>query len=79
MTNIHDLMKNILSVVQHQGEVVDRIDYNIDVAMKHVSKGKKQLVEAKEYQESGCARWCIKMQLAAVCFLAILIFIKYTR
>lgn len=75
--NIRNLMRDINDVAIQQGEVVDRIDFNIETAMKHVVKGKKNLVEAREYQENGCARWCIKMQLIAVMILGILIFIKY--
>ena len=77
ITNIHSLFKQMNEIVIHQGEVVDRIDYNIEVALKHVAKGKTNLVQAKQYQEHKCAGWCIKMELIAVVFLAILIFIKY--
>lgn len=79
MTSIHSLFKQMNEIVMHQGEVVDRIDYNIDVAMKHVSRGKTNLVQAKEYQEHGCARWCIRLQITAIVFLAVLIFIKYGK
>lgn len=79
MTSIHSLFKQMNDIVMHQGEVVDRIDYNIDTAMINVSKGKKNLVKAKEYQEHGCAKWCIRMQVSAIMILAILIFIKYGK
>lgn len=79
MSTIHHLFKQMNEIVLHQGEVVDRIDYNIDTAMKHVSRGKGHLVKAKEYQEHGCARWCIRMQLTAIIFLAVLIFIKFGK
>jgi syntaxin 16 len=79
MTTIHQLFKQMNDVVMHQGEVVDRIDYNIDVAMKHVSRGKDHLVKAKEYQEHGCARWCIRMQIIGITILAVLIFLKYGK
>ena len=46
MVTIHSLFKQMNDVVLHQGEVVDRIDYNIDTAMRLVSKGKTNLVQA---------------------------------
>lgn len=76
VSNIHALFKQMNEIVMQQGEVVDRIDYNIDQAMIQVSKGKKNLVQAKEYQESGCAKWCIKMELTAIFILFILIVLK---
>lgn len=79
MTTIHHLFKQMNDIVLHQGEVVDRIDYNIETAMKHVSRGKGHLVKAKEYQEHGCARWCIRMQITAILVLAVLIFVKYGK
>lgn len=79
MTTIHSLFKQMNDIVMHQGEVVDRIDYNIDVALKHVARGKTNLIQAKEYQEHGCARWCIRLQISAILILAVLIFIKYGK
>lgn len=79
MTTIHGLFKQMNEIVMHQGEVVDRIDYNIETAMVHVAKGKRQLEQAKEYQEHGCARWCIRIQIIGIMILAILIFIKYGK
>ena len=79
MVSIHSLFKQMNDIVVHQGEVVDRIDYNIDTAMKHVSKGKVHLVKAKDYQEHGCARWCIRFQISAILVLAVLIFVKFGK
>lgn len=79
ITTIHSLFKQMNEMVMHQGEIVDRIDFNIETAMKHVSKGKKNLVEAKEYQEHGCAKWCIRSLITANLFLAFFIFLKFTR
>jgi syntaxin 16 len=77
MTNIHSLFKQMNEMVMQQGEMVDRIDVNIDQALKAVSKGKKNLVEAKEYQENGCARWCIRCEISAIIFLSLVIFLQY--
>ena len=79
ITVLHAMFKQMNEIVIIQGEMVDRIDYNIETALRHVEKGKKHLVEAKAYQESKCASWCIKMQLIAVMILAVLIFIKHTK
>jgi syntaxin 16 len=77
MTNIHSLFKQMNEMVYQQGEMVDRIDFNIDHALKAVVKGKKNLVEAKAYQENGCARWCIRCEVMSILILSIIIFIAY--
>lgn len=77
MTNIHSLFKQMNEMVYQQGEMVDRIDVNIDQALKAVSKGKKNLVEAIAYQQNGCARWCIRCEVMSIVILSIVIFIAY--
>jgi syntaxin 16 len=77
VTNIYALFKQMNEVVYEQGQVVDRIDYNITEGLKHVKKGNTELVKAKEYAESKCAQRFIRCQLLCVSFLTILILIKY--
>jgi SNARE domain len=77
--SIHSLFKQMNDIVMQNGEVVDRIDYNIDTAMKSVQRGKKELIKAQQYQENGCARKFIKGQITLVLFLALLIFLKYSK
>src|SRR3990167_792174 len=79
ISSIHSLFKQMNDIVMQNGEIVDRIDYNIDTAMKSVERGKKELVAAREYQENGCARKFIKGQITFVVFLAFLIFLKYAK
>jgi len=40
-----NLMSKMNDVVIEQGTIVDRIDYNIETAAKHVKKGNKELKE----------------------------------
>ena len=79
ISSIHTLFKQMNDLVIQNGEIVDRIDYNIDTAMKSVQRGKKELIQAREYQENGCAKKFIKGQIIVVLFLGFMIFLKYAK
>ena len=37
------------TLVMEQGTILDRIDYNIDIASSNVSKGKKNITKADNF------------------------------
>jgi len=43
MSDLHDMFKQMSEVVYEQGQIVDRIDYNIEKALDQVDKGTKEL------------------------------------
>jgi len=45
VTNLHDMFKQMNEIVYAQGEIVDRIDYNINKALDNVSTGVVELQE----------------------------------
>lgn len=45
VTNLHALFKQMNEVVYEQGQIVDRIDFNIEQALVQTKKGNKNLVK----------------------------------
>ena len=54
LNNVNELttiFKDIQTLVMEQGSILDRIDYNIDVAGENVLKSKKSIIKANEYHK----------------------------
>eukprot|EP00041_Stephanoeca_diplocostata_P007801 m.112735 g.112735 ORF g.112735 m.112735 type:complete len:109 (+) comp17037_c0_seq2:316-642(+) len=49
-----------------QGSILDRIDYNIEMASHHVEKGRVELEQANTYQKRASKKLCI-MLLIVIC------------
>lgn len=45
VTNLHALFKQMNEIVYEQGQMVDRIDFNIESALISIGKGNKELVQ----------------------------------
>ena len=72
LNNVNELatiFKDIQTLVMEQGSILDRIDYNIEVAGDNVVKGKKSLEKANEYHKKNCFR-------NALLILTIVIFVE---
>jgi syntaxin 16 len=69
VNNLHEMFKDMNILVNEQGTILDRIDYNIDIGYDNVSKGKKKLHEANESRKGSCFR-------NAIMFLMLFIFIE---
>ena len=50
------LFKELSTLVIEQGTIIDRIDYNIEVALNDTVKGKAHLVGARKAQKANRAR-----------------------
>ena len=48
VSNLHEMFKDMTILVNEQGTILDRIDYNIDIGYDNVSRGKKKLHEAND-------------------------------
>ena len=48
MNNLTSTFRDLKNLVMEQGTVLDRIDYNIDIAAMNTSKGKQHLKRASE-------------------------------
>ena len=77
LNSINDLaqiFKDMQTLVMEQGSILDRIDYNIDLASTNVSTGKKSIVKANEYQKKK------KIVLVLCIFVeAILLIFKFIK
>ena len=71
------IFKELSILVIDQGNILDRIDYNIEQAVSHTKKGNVQLRKSEEYQTSRI-RSCICCLIVSIIVMLILLVIKYT-
>lgn len=64
-------------MVVEQGAVIDRIDYNMEMTLINVQNGNKQLSDAKERMEKGCAAKLIKILFSFNLVLFFLLILKF--
>lgn len=63
-------------MVQDQGTVLDRIDYNMEQSQVQVQEGCQQLKKAESYKRSSRKMYCILI-LAGSIFLLFFIYIVF--
>ena len=54
VNELAQLFKDMQTLVMEQGTILDRIDYNIDIASTNISKGKKNIIKADEHLKNNC-------------------------
>lgn len=77
MNNLQELFKDLNIIVIEQGTILDRIDYNIDIASDNVKKGKKNIVKANESHKGKCFRNAILALLIIIFAECCLILFKF--
>lgn len=80
LSSVNDLaqiFKDMQTLVMEQGSILDRIDYNIDIASTNVTMGKKSIVKANEYQKKNCFRNVIIVLLICIFIESILLILKF--
>lgn len=78
IVDLNDIFKDLASMVQEQGTVLDRIDYNVEQTQTRVTEGYKQLQKAELYQRKNRKMYCILMLAGITLFMLILlIFTKF--
>ena len=80
LNSVQDLagiFKDMQSLVMEQGSILDRIDYNIDIASTNVIKGKNSLIKANEYHKNNCFRNVIIVLLLCIFIEAFLLIFKF--
>ena len=77
VNDLAQIFKDMQTLVMEQGSILDRIDYNIDIASENVSTGKKSIVKANEYQKKNCFRNVIIVLIVCIFIEAILIIFKF--
>lgn len=78
IADLHDIFKDLGQMVQEQGTVLDRIDYNVEQTQTRVTEGYKQLQRAEMYQRKNRKMHCILILAIVTLFMMILlIFTKF--
>jgi len=72
--DLNTIFKDLAQMVSEQGEIVDRIDYNIENTSLKVEAGLKQLQQAEKYQANNRKMKCILL-LAVVFLLLVLLLV----
>ena len=61
--DVNDIMQNLATVVNEQGDMLDNIESNMTVAEDRVESGVEQLVRQDDSDESSC--WVVVMSHSA--------------
>ena len=77
VNDLAQIFKDMQTLVMEQGSILDRIDYNIDIASTNVSSGKKSIVKANAYHKSNCFRNVIIFLIVCIFIEAILLILKF--
>lgn len=80
LNNVNDLaqiFKDMQNLVMEQGSILDRIDYNIDVASTNVTSGKKSIEKANKYHKNNCFRNVIIVLLICIFVESLLLILKF--
>ena len=78
LQDVNTLFRDLAGMVQEQGEVVDRIDYNIEQASVRVDAGLEQLQKASRYQKSNAKMKCILVLAVMLIFLIFVLIVTKT-
>ncbi|XP_041974581.1 syntaxin-16 [Aricia agestis] len=72
--DLNEIFKDLGQMVNEQGTVLDRIDYNIEQTQVQVHEGFKQLQKAERYQRQNRKMHCILI-LAITCIVMVILLI----
>tara|TARA_B100000795_G_C22779820_1_gene431725 strand:+ start:415 stop:1167 length:753 start_codon:yes stop_codon:yes gene_type:complete len=78
--SIEDLaivFKELAVLVIDQGTILDRIDYNMEVAVDRVDEGVVQLEKARKYQKASRPIKCIMFLVLVIVILIIMLIVKH--
>lgn len=75
IVDLNQIFKDLSHMVEEQGTILDRIDYNVEATQTQVYEGVKQLQKAERYQRANRKMYCICLLSAATLFLIILLII----
>ena len=79
VSDLAGIFKDMQSLVMEQGSILDRIDYNIDIASTNVIKGKNSLIKANEYHKNNCFRNIIIVLLICIFIEAFMLIFKFIK
>ena len=77
INELSSIFKDLQTVVQEQGTILDRIDYNIDIAWDNTKKAYGHISEANKLQKTSCFRNSTLIVMFIIFFESILLINKY--
>ena len=77
VNSLNEMFKDMNILVNEQGTILDRIDYNIDLGYDNVVKAKKKINNANESRKGSCFRNVILFLLVFIFVESILILFKF--
>ena len=77
VNDLAEIFKDMQNLVMEQGSILDRIDYNIDIAATNVSTGKESIKKADKYHKSNCFRNVIIILIIWIFIEAVLLIFKF--
>ncbi|XP_006617454.1 syntaxin-16 [Apis dorsata] len=72
IADLRHIFKDLATMVQEQGTILDRIDYNIEQTQIQVQEGYKQLKKADSYQRANKKLYCIVVLAGAIILVSFL-------
>ena len=76
VNELAQIFKDMQILVMEQGTILDRIDYNIEVASTNISKGKKNITKADKHMKNNCFRNVIIVLIVIIFIEALLLVFK---
>jgi len=71
------VFKEMSILVNEQGTILDRIDYNIEAAFENTKQANKHLLKTEKLVESGCARNAIMFLIVLIFCEALVLILKF--
>jgi t-SNARE complex subunit (syntaxin) len=68
---LHEMFRDLLSLVQHQSEQLESIELNVEQAGDHLRKGNEQVTKAIDYQRKARKKWCCIVIIVVVVLLVV--------
>lgn len=76
VNELASIFKDMQTLVMEQGTILDRIDYNIDIASNNINKGKKNIKKAEKHLKNNCFRNVIIILIVIIFIEALLLIFK---
>ena len=77
VNTLHEMFKDMNILVNEQGTILDRIDYNIDIGFDNVVKAKKKINSANESRKGSCFRNVILVLMMCIFVESMMILFKF--
>ena len=75
VVQVNEMFRDLASIVQQQGIMIQTIDSNVDVAVKETTKGVGEVTTAAKYERATRSKMCciFFIAVAALAFVVIVI------